>query len=166
MKFKEYQDYCVWEDGLILNRNSNTEIKKHLNPKGYWWSTFKIDGKYKTMGIHRFITLAWDIKRPRFDIYMEIDHIDDNKINNRPDNLQWLTKSENNQKTWDANHKNNDGINNGRCKTSEKIVKYICKLLQKGYMPAQIRDMGYSYSLVRSIRLKKNWSWLSKDYKW
>ena len=166
MEYRDYMGYRVYKDGLILDRDSNTEINKWLNPKGYWWSHFKGLTGWNTMAIHRFIVKAWGIDRPRYDIYMEVDHIDDDKTNNRIDNLQGLTKSENNQKTWDAGHKDNSGVKNGRCRTTENIVIYICKLLQHGYMPAQIRDMGYNYCLVRQIRNKKNWTWLSKDYKW
>lgn len=108
------------------------------------------------MAVHKFVVMAWGIKRPRFDIYMEVDHIDDNRINNRPDNLQWLTKTENNQKCWDAGHKDNSGANNGRCKTKEKIVHYICKLLQYGYSSSSIRNMGYNYSLVNKIKIRQN----------
>lgn len=166
MEYRDYKGYRVYEDGLVLDKDSNTEINKWLNPKGYWWSSFKGLSGRNTMSIHRFIVMAWGIIRPRYDIYMEVDHIDDDKTNNRPDNLQWLTKSENNQKTWDAGHKNTDGTNNGRCNTVERIVTRICKLLQRGYMPAQIRDMGYNYGLIRQIRSRNNWAWLSKDYKW
>ena len=34
----------------------------------------------------------------------EVDHIDDNKDNNRPENLRWVTRSENILKAWQTGH--------------------------------------------------------------
>ena len=50
------------------------------------------------------------------------------------------------------------GETNGRCKTSLATVIEIKKLLQRGLSAARIRDMGFNYYLVRSIKSGKNWS--------
>ena len=51
------------------------------------------------------------------------------------------------------------GESNGRCKTPLSTVKEIKLLLKQGLSAAEIRDLGYNYYLVRSIKSGKNWSW-------
>lgn len=51
--------------------------------------------------VHRLIAAAWLAPQP--SPQHEIDHIDECRANNRPTNLQWLTKSENSSR-WMRNH--------------------------------------------------------------
>lgn len=167
MEYRDLEGYRVYEDGSIKRIKTMNNVSQHLNHKGYYQFSFITEkGKRTTRASQRFICRAWYGEPPEDGNLYEADHKDFDRTNNHKDNLQWLTKSQNNQKTWDVKNKNNNGTNNGRCNTTEKIVIYICKLLQLGYIPAQIRDMGYNYGLIRQIRSRNNWAWLSKDYKW
>lgn len=40
----------------------------------------------------------------------------------------------------------------------------ICQLIKEGFSSAQIRDKGYPYTLVRSIKIKNNWAHISDLY--
>lgn len=46
------------------------------------------------MGIHRLMALAWIGIPPNFE-ELQINHIDSNRSNNHPDNLEWCTTKEN-----------------------------------------------------------------------
>lgn len=70
----------------------------------YWWDTTggqgsgyavrsvrQVDGRYKTLGMHRFI-LGYECGR-----YPQVDHRDGDGLNNRRSNLRACTQSQNNQ---------------------------------------------------------------------
>ena len=51
------------------------------------------DGKnYKALRVHRAVASAFV---PNFGLGLEIDHIDDDYLNNAAGNLRWITKAEN-----------------------------------------------------------------------
>jgi NUMOD4 motif/HNH endonuclease len=61
------------------------------NRGGYLQVVLRSDGKSKMNRIHRIVLSSFD--RPRDD--MDVNHKDGNKENNRLDNLEWATRSEN-----------------------------------------------------------------------
>ena len=70
-------------------------------PKGYLKIGFTINGKTKYLFIHR---LVMETFKPREDMYLktdkgayvvQVDHVNDNKSDNRLENLQWLTGRKN-----------------------------------------------------------------------
>lgn len=45
--------------------------------------------------VHRAVCLAWHGYPPEDGEVYEVDHWDDNHLNNRPENLRWLEKEKN-----------------------------------------------------------------------
>jgi len=89
----EYKGYIVYKDGTIIGRKGQPR-KFNICKNGY--SRFGQYNKIKK-GVqntlhHRFI---WEAFNGQIPNNKEIDHIDNNKHNNKLDNLQLLTKSEN-----------------------------------------------------------------------
>jgi hypothetical protein len=68
--------------------------KKLKNSKGthYYRVRLSIEGKSKGFNIHRLVAKAF-IHNPHNK--KEVNHIDGNKLNNNLENLEWVTKSEN-----------------------------------------------------------------------
>ena len=68
--------------------------KSHINKRGYFGVVLSKNGRKRTHEIH---TLVWDAfgDKKRNGYILTIDHIDNNKLNNRIDNLQLLTNREN-----------------------------------------------------------------------
>lgn len=62
----------------------------------------------------------------------QVNHIDGNKQNNKVENLEWVTCSENNKHAYKTNLKSAKGENNGFCKLTEKQVLEIRSLYEKG----------------------------------
>lgn len=60
------------------------------------------DGKEKTVSVHRLVAMAF-VNNPNPDKYKEVNHIDENKLNNNADNLEWCTRSYN-QKYYAKRH--------------------------------------------------------------
>lgn len=114
-----------------------------------------------TKAIHRLVAEAW---LPNPDNLQEIDHVDGNKLNNNVENLCWVTRGENIRRAYELNKRSATGINNARCETNEETVVRICELLQEGYTAKELRDIGFSYRLVRAIKSRQNWSSISSNY--
>jgi hypothetical protein len=107
-------DYWVTEEGVIYRKfggfytnNGLTLYKKptkkwrpekwkilkpHSNHEGYLRYTFFINGKYVGRRIHQVVAECYLGPCPKG---YEVDHIDNNRLNNHYTNLQYLTRKEN-----------------------------------------------------------------------
>lgn len=101
MKRIDWNGYSIREDGAVFNKDGSLK-KFKTNKKGYLFTNFYYNGKLRTHVIHRVVWYAFhgDIE----DKY-EIDHVDNNRKNNSLNNLQLLTKSQNNQKAYDSGNR-------------------------------------------------------------
>lgn len=90
------QDYEVSSQGRIRShRKGFVQILKPIFEKwnGYFTvSLFDADGRMHKAKIHRLVALAF-IPNPHG--YPCVNHKDENKTNNRADNLEWCTKAYN-----------------------------------------------------------------------
>lgn len=87
--------YSITKDGLAFRRLKNGNTKQVVgsqNSNGYIKITMNINGIQKQRLIHRLVAEAYI---PNPDNKPHIDHIDENKSNNRVDNLRWCTPKEN-----------------------------------------------------------------------
>lgn len=66
--------------------------KPDKNPEGYAIAKFLVNGKRKTVAIHRIVAKLWLGECPQG---LQCDHIDNDKMNFRLDNLRYLTQAEN-----------------------------------------------------------------------
>lgn len=89
-----YPNYAVREDGVILGPKG--PLKPNKNSRGYMnvslvrWE----DGRryVKSFAVHRLVAEAF-VDRP--EGATEVNHKDCDKGHNHPDNLEWLTSSQN-----------------------------------------------------------------------
>ncbi len=98
--FREYPkntNYLVDDEGFIYSKR----FKKKLTPKENWDGYQRIqiwkDNKCHMIGWHRVIAETW-IPNPENKPF--VNHIDGNKQNNHPSNLEWCTQKENIQHAW------------------------------------------------------------------
>lgn len=89
--------YDVSNMGRIRNNKTNHIIVPDKEEKGYCRLSIKVNGKKKHYAVHRLVAKAF-IPNPQNK--PQIDHIDNDKSNNRVDNLQWVTNKENCQLRW------------------------------------------------------------------
>lgn len=89
----------------------------------------------------------------------EIDHIDDDRANNRPNNLRILSKA-----------KNNTGCTNRKFgkQLSDQQVHVICNLLQNTELSDLdiANQVGRSRGTVRDIKTRRTRTLISKNYSW
>ena len=72
--------------------NRECELKSKVTKDGYYETALSKNGKYKYIRTHRLVAMAF-CENPNNK--NEVNHIDGNKLNNRADNLEWVTSSEN-----------------------------------------------------------------------
>ena len=92
MKVTKHKGHTVYSNGLIEKRQGNGYIAPALTAKGYYRFGYYINGKRTPMYVHRFI---WEAFNGPIPDGMTIDHIDNDRTNNRLDNLRLLTHAEN-----------------------------------------------------------------------
>lgn len=118
--------YLISNYGNIYSLKSKKILKYKITEKGYARITLQINDikKYqKDYKIHRLVAYFFcDNKDP--DIFLEIDHIDSNRLNNYYKNLEWVTHSENIRR---AKEKGNMiDIN------TEEFIRSICEMFEQG----------------------------------
>lgn len=85
--------YQVSNLGQIKSLRSNKILKPSSSSTGgYLYVCLYKDGKGKCFSIHRLVAIAFI---PNEQNFSQVDHIDNNKKNNRVENLQWLSQTEN-----------------------------------------------------------------------
>ena len=86
---KDYPTYMVSNHGDVLNINRNKRLSLSIQKDGYKKVTLTYQGSKTTHLVHRLVGLAF-LPNP-FNL-QEINHIDEDKINNFYLNLEWCTQ--------------------------------------------------------------------------
>jgi hypothetical protein len=136
-------------------------LKTTKNSKGYLtivlcWKSYR-----KTYSVHRLVALTF---LPNVNNKPQINHIDGNPLNNKVDNLEWCTFSENQRHAYDTGLKGKNE-NSGMAKLTNLQVIEIKKILKikpdtslnKFYK--QIADMfNVSRTTIKWIDQGKTWA--------
>lgn len=148
----------------------------NISKQGYVVLQTKLDGKIKTLKLHRLVAETF-LEPPSEDLItlcskthwgiVCVNHIDGNKLNNKVENLEWCTQEYNNKH---ANATNLvpalKGSLNGRSKLNENTVHEICLLFQNTNIKTQdVADkFNISLSQVQKIRCGIAWKHIWCQY--
>lgn len=128
--------YKINHNGDIFNLKSNREIGYYVDGKGYrrvQLQFTKSNGKRLDVATHRLI--CWEFNGPFKDKeHNLVNHTDGDKTNNKPENLEWCSNSEN------VLHAINHGLLNikRRFEFDEEDIRTACDLIIYGLSNMEI----------------------------
>ena len=156
--------YDVSNAGRIRRTRSANEMtavrmrKPYLERQGYLRIALWLGNKKRTFNVHRIVLSAF--VGPCQD-GMQTNHIDGDKTNNRIDNLEYVTPSENRRHAFRTGLQTPmRGSKNPLAKLTEEDVRAIRKLIGKKSLASIGRMFGVAKSTVGCISNGSRWGWL------
>jgi hypothetical protein len=154
---KQFRDtpYYVTEDGIIRNGKL---LSKHLSNKGYYVVGMWLNGKSIKFNLHRIIAETYI---PNPENKSQVNHINGDKLDNRIENLEWVTNQENrNHAVQNKLHAQGEQI--GNSKFTEDDIKWI----RENYIPhhpqygmsAMARKLNTYPSTIHKIIHRTRWN--------
>lgn len=138
---------------LINNRGQKREkiLKAGKNKFGYKLISLHKNGKLKTFLIHRLVAHTFIVNDNPIE-KIEVNHIDENKVNNHVENLEWCTRKYNmnfgtrNEKHSESMKGKNKGEKHGRAILIDRFTldgqyidtKYQFEYVQMGFNQGNI----------------------------
>lgn len=139
-------------EGKILKNLLN---KRKDNSEGYYYASLWRNGREHRITVHRLVALAF-IPNPKNK--PEINHKNGIKAFNRPENLEWVTKSEN------ALHARRvlgvgAGENNYRAKLKNSDIPLIRQLLNEGNLTQTAigKMFGVAYAVIKNVKRNRTY---------
>lgn len=171
-----YPGYHVTKDGKVYSRHTNHNglsknwhrLKISKLPNGYLRVNLvnKDTKEEANFRIHRLVAEAYI---PNPNNYPLVMHLDDDKTNNKVENLQWGTYSMNNQSAYDRGlksgfYKGKFGENHAASKISDKDRGRICRLYSYGVFTR--KELAHKFNLCTSQigNILRNFKYKSVDY--
>lgn len=155
-EIKDY--YTITSDGLIYSDNSGLMKTRDRAGTDYQIINLsKLDGSKRTFRVHRLVMMAFNPVKNMNEL--EVNHIDGNKKNNKLENLEWCTASENQIHAFKTGlNKPRKGEKSNFSKLTEDDVKKVFELREKGLLQKEIAEIvGCTKSNISCILRKKSW---------
>ena len=148
----------VWSQPKLHGRSlwAGFWLKPQAEQTGYVFVTLQKDKKRKTCYIHGLVAKAFC---DGFEYGLQVNHKDCIKTNNRWDNLEWITPSENILHSFRNGMSCQAGSRNACSKLDEASVVSIRLLAEAGSLQSEIaKTHGVSRATICNIVKRKTWN--------
>lgn len=139
--------YEVSSFGRVRKVKSGKLMKIYSNGNGYLKVDFMKDGKRAKLYVHRLVAKAF-VYNPDKTVYTVVNHLDENPLNNRADNLEWTTIK--------------DNLNYGTAKERKEITRAMDSTLkarreklQREIDALTLKKMNYNSKVEEEILARK-----------
>jgi len=150
MEIINYPNYLIYNDGRVYGKKNNKFLKLKREKSGYERIGLYSNGKRKFYFIHRLVAINYipnPCNKP------QVNHINGNKLDNRIENLEWVSNIENSNK-YRNNTRINEFINIYKNKSCYEFTKiYYKKRIYKTFK-TKIEAICYKYIIQLRIKAK------------
>ena len=151
-----YMNYAVSKCGRVFRISSQKEMKQ--SPQGipkYMYIRTCEHNIAKNTRVHIMVADAW-LDKPS-ELHDTVNHIDGDKFNNNLENLEWVTKSQNQRHAIQTGLKGKgDKLYN--TSLNEDQVHLVCQMLLDKMRTKDIADIvGTSNDVIRKIKAGDTW---------
>ena len=156
-------NYMISNDGQIYSKISNKILSPFINKDGYLLIHLHHNTKSVNKSVHRLVAIAFI---PNPENKPQVNHKDGNKLNNKVENLEWCTNSENMQHAYITGLKHNPhGSDSVLSKYTDKQIHLVCKLLENK-VPMKLISIltKVRYKKVNAIKLYREWKHIALQY--
>ena len=149
---KGYEDnYICSSKGQVKSIKRNKVLKQNKSPMYYSVDLCK-NGEIKRHLIHRIIAMSFH-ENPQNK--PQVNHINGNKLDNRSENLEWVTRSENQLHSIRIGLRHTRGENNSQSKLNSNTVLEIFNSNKT------LSELALKYNVSKSTicDIKRGYSW-------
>jgi len=161
---EEYPDYTVDEKGNVYSYKRNTKIRlrQNIDKVGYPAVSLSKDGIYKRHNVHRLVAKAF---LPNPDNKPCVNHKNSVRHDNRVENLEWATYSENNQHAKDYGYNPAVYGEDTSCAslTNEQAREIYLYLMEGHRNIDAAKKFNTSLHTVTSVKSKRAYSCATHD---
>lgn len=158
----EETHYILYKDGRVKNIETNKFVRSWINMHGRREICLSHKGKKY---FRRLARLLAETFIPNPNNLPEVDHINGDRLDDRLENLEWVTSEENLKRAKDLGIQSRFGEDSPVSILTEEQVKEICRRLERGESGKIIAgDFNISRTNISDIKNGHIWTNISKDY--
>jgi hypothetical protein len=153
-----FPNYQIKADGTVTNIKTGKILKARVSTVGRYQRMVITLGRGNHPKLHRLICETFNGPCP--GLGYEVAHLNGDSLDNRPENLAWKTRTENERDKVDHGTANR-GTRQWMAKLTEADVRTIRDMAATGRPQAEmVARFGIAQSAVSNIVNRKQWAWL------
>ena len=153
------ENYEVSDIGRVRRISSGRILKPILDSTGYYTQNLSLNGKQAPVRVHRLVAEAFV---SQFNI--TVNHKDGDKLNNHPDNLEWVTRSENFRHAHENGLSPNPPKRKGEAANGAKLTEAIVLECRRRHAEGSVslralsREYGVCRATISCVIKRSTWA--------